>query len=334
MRKLLMTFMTCMTVLGIAATGVGCGGARSKVDSAADLETPKPPTNPWSWVPETSTTVGRIGVEELRKTQLFPLWRELEGEQKLASWVAVDKIARVTFGGTGQTREDMSYVAALEGEFFDNELAQLAKRDNVTAEERGLLLLYRRPEGYWSQIAPGLIIMCTPDRVDDMVARAGHGDGTAVKEGALWKSLATRVSMETAHVGILAEDPDGTGRAMLDKQASRYGLGSFARDATRLGLGIEVGTEYRFVAVAETPDEQKANATSEEVKKTIDTVANNFFVRMLGIGALISKVRVSNANNYVFVRGTVAEADFNNVIERVHSALSLANGAGSLGELK
>ena len=48
----------------------------------------------------------------------------------------------------------------------------------------------------------------------------------------------------------------------------------------------------------------------------------------------MSKVRVSNDTNYVFVRGTVAEVDFNNVLQRVHSALSLANGAGSLGELK
>ncbi|MDB4988438.1 MAG: hypothetical protein JWN04_3616 [Myxococcaceae bacterium] len=323
MRKLWMTLILCLVA--------GCAGSKSKVESAS--EPAKPPHNPWSWLPETSAMVGRIAVAELKKTQLWPLWHEIEGEQKLASWISIDKVAHVTFGGTGQTREDMSYVAALEGEFAGNELATLSRRDHVVAEKRGLLKVYRRPEGYWAQISPELILVFTADRLEEVVARAALGDGTAIKEGALWKSLAARVSIETAHVALLAEDPEGKGRALLDKQASRYGLGSFARDASRVGLGIEVGAEYRFIAVAETPDEQRSNATAEEVKKTLDSISSNFFVRMLGIGALLSKVRVSNDSQYVFVRGNVPEVDFNEVIQRVHSALSLANGAGSLGEL-
>src|ERR1700712_4424451 len=180
MRKLLLSLMLVVVT--------GCAGGKSKVESAA--EPPKPPENPWSWLPETSTTVGRLAVEELRKTELWPLWREIEGEQKLASWVSIDKIERVTFGGTGQTREDMSYVAALEGSFLGNELAQLGRRDGVVAQKRGLLKVYQRPDGYWTQIAEGLILVCTADRIDDLVARASLGDGTAVKETTMWKSLA------------------------------------------------------------------------------------------------------------------------------------------------
>ena len=327
MRKLLATLMVC----GVALMSAGCAGTKTKVESVP--APPEPPKNPWSWLPQDSSVVGRIAIEELRKTELWPLWSEVEGEQKLSSWVALAKLSRVTFGGTGQSRQDMSYVAALEGSFSATELADLAERDHVTAEERGLLKIYKRPEGYWTQISPGLVVMCTPDRIDALVARASQGDGTQIKQSALYKSLAERVQLESAHVGIVAEDPDGKGHALIDRQAARYGVGSLAQEAVRLGIGVEVGSEYRVVAVAETADEQKANALSEEVKKTLDSVAGNFFVRMLGVGALIGKLRVSNDTQYVFVRGNVPEVDFNEVIARVHSALSLANGAGSLGGL-
>jgi hypothetical protein len=327
MRNLLMTLMLLCT---LAPTTLGCASAKSKVRSEEPL---KPPTDPWSWLPETSTTIGRVAVDALRGTQLWPLWTELEGEQKLASWVSVNKIARVTFGGTGQTRDEMSYVAALEGPFAEDELAQLAARDHVTAEVRGLLKVYARPEGYWTQLTPRLIVMCTPDRIDDLVARASQGDGTPVKQGALWKSLADRIFLETTQVGLLADDPDGSRRAMIDRQAARFGLGAFAKDANRLGLGIEVGAEYRVVAVAEAPDEERAVSTGEAVKKTIETVGSNFFVRMLGVTALLAKVRISNVDNYVFARAIISEVDFNEVVERVRSALTLANGAGSLGGL-
>lgn len=326
MRKLVLTLMLGAVVL----VGVGCAGTKT---SSAVPAPPKPPENPWSWLPEGSTVVGRIAIDELRKTALWPLWSEIEGEQRLASWVDLPKVTRVTFGGTGQSREDMSYVAVLEGPFGETELSVLAQRDQVSAERRGLLTVYKKPEGYWTQITPRLIVMCTPDRIDALVLRASQGDGTLIKEGALYKALGERVKLDTAHVGLLADDASGVGREQLEQRAARFGLGSLMRDATRVGLGIEVGSEYRAVAVAETADEQKANALSGEMKQTLDSVASNFFVRMLGIGSLLAKVRVSNDTRYVFVRGNVPEVDFNEVIQRVHSALSLANGAGSLGEL-
>lgn len=328
MRKLVLKLMLGVVVLW----GVGCAATKTAPQLVPPAP-PKPPENPWSWLPESSTVIGRVAIDELRKTALWPLWSEIEGEQKLASWVDLPKVSRVTFGGTGQSREDMSYVAVLEGAFGETELSLLAQRDQVSAEQRGLLTVYHKPEGYWTQLTPRLIVMCTPDRIDALVLRASQGDGTLIKEGALYKSLAERVQLEGAHVVVLADELAGEGRERLEQRASRYGLGSLTREAARVGVSIEVGSEYRLVALAETADEQKANALSGDVKQKLDEVASNFFVRMLGIGALLSKVRVSNDSRYVFVRGNVPEVDFNEVIKRVHSALSLANGAGSLGEL-
>jgi hypothetical protein len=116
MRKLVLTLLLGAVVL----VGAGCAGTKAK--PAVVPPPPKPPENPWSWLPETSSVVGRIALDELRKTALWPLWSEIEGEQKLSSWVALPKVTRVTFGGTGQSREDMSYVAVLEGVFDEGEL--------------------------------------------------------------------------------------------------------------------------------------------------------------------------------------------------------------------
>lgn len=310
---------------------LGCAGSQSKVESSLPTE---PPQDAWSWVPADSHVVGRVGLAELRKTELWPLWNELQGEQQLRSWVALDKVSRVTFGGTGQSQEDLSYVAALEGDFAIDELRILAKRDNVKSQRRGLLRVYLRPEGFWTQISDNLILMCTYDRLDALVARARSGAGVPVKESALYKSLAERVAIDSAHVTLLAEDPDGKGRALIDKQLARYGMGAFAREAVRLGVSVEIGSDYRTVAVAETADEERAEALQGEVRKSLETVAGNLFVRMLGISALLDKFRVSNVSNYVYVRGNVSELDFNTVIERVRAALSLAAGAGSLSEVQ
>jgi len=96
-------------------------------------------------------------------------------------------------------------------------------------------------------------------------------------------------------------------------------------------VSLEIGADYRLVAVAETADEEHAQVLQDELKKALDAVAGNLFVRMLGVSKLIGQLRVSHETSHVFLRGNVAELDFNTVIERVESALELAAGAGSLG---
>ena len=323
MRKL----CCALWVAALLCLSAGCGASQSRV---AAPPPPKPPQQAWSWVPANATTVGRIGLTELRKTKLWPLWTQLQGDQKLASWVALDKIERVTFGGTGQSESELSYVAALEGEFAIEELPMLAERDQLKVERRGLLRVYQRPEGYWTQINDKLIVMCTADRIDELVARASAGEGVPVRESALYKSLAERVEIGKAHVVLLAEDPEGTGRARIDAQLSRFGMSALAREANRVGVSLEIGADFRVVAVAETADEEHAQVLQDELKKSLDAVASNLFVRMLGVSSLIGQLRVSHETSHVFLRGNVSVLDFNTVIERVESALSLAAGAGSL----
>jgi hypothetical protein len=289
---------------------------------------PKPPEDPWSWLPELSTTVGRVQLDALRKTPLWPLWSEVEREQGIVSWVDLNKVERITFGGTGETRENTSYVASLEGKFARDELAQLATRDGVAAEPRGLLTLYRRPEGVWAQVSDTLIVTCTPDRVEGLIVRASAGPGTAVKGAALYRSLAERTRLEQTHLGVIAEDPEGKRKAALERRASRVGLGSIAREAMRMGVGVEVGASYHLVAVAEAADGARAQALEADVREKLDALAGNFLVRLLGVGKLVGSLRPSSDGNYVVVRGDIPEEELQQTLSRLHDAMNLAGAAG------
>jgi hypothetical protein len=312
----------CIAVCALLwGPALGCAGGKNAVESP---EMPKPPEDPWAWLPEKGTIIGRIGLEELRNTQLWPLWAEVEQEQHIDAWVSLDKVKRVTFGGDGQTRDNLSYIAALEGDFTILELSELAKRDQVKRERHGPLTFYRRPDAYWTQISDKLILVCTPDRMMEVADRVAKGPGTPVKDGALYKALAERIALPVAHVAIMAEDPEGKGKAMLDDHANRYGLGSFTEDAKRLGFSVEIGADYRVVAVAEAPDEERAQRLEGATRDKLGTVANNMIVRMLGLGGMVSRLRVSGVENFVFVRGSIPEVDFNATVDKLHRMLSLS----------
>ncbi|HEX5660244.1 MAG TPA: hypothetical protein VFX59_23780 [Polyangiales bacterium] len=294
--------------------------------SETPRELPKPPLDPWAWLPADSTIVGKVALTDLRKTQLWPLWAEVEKEQRIDAWVPLDKVDRLTFGGTGQTVDNLSYVAALEGTFSLLELSALAKQDNTPRERHGILTFYRRPDSLWTQVDESLIIVCTPDRVMQVADRAVAGPGTPVKDAALYKTLADRVALPVAHVALMAEDPEGKGRAMLDQHAEQYGLGQFTQDAKRLGFSVEITADYRIVAVAETTDDERAQALETATREKLGSIANNMFVRMLGLGGMVSRMRVSGDQHFVFVRGAVPEVDFNAAVDRLHRMLSVAKG--------
>jgi hypothetical protein len=320
--KHLTALLTALSLLLLAA----CGASSSSKLLPAAVR--KPPEDPWSWVPENGTTIGRLDLSELRRTPFWPLWSEVEREQKLTSWVDLNKVERITFGGAGKSRDDLSYVASLEGAFSERELVELAARDQIVAEKRGLLTLYRRPEGVWTQITSKLIVVATLDRLDELVARAESLPGAKAKETALYRSLADRVELASAHAVLLAEDPDGSGRAQLERHASRVGLGTLTRDSVRLGVGVQVGADYRVVAASETADAAHAELQQAELKQTLDSLSRNFIVRMLGMGSLLARLQVSGEGNYVYLRGTLPEVDLANALKRVHGALGLAQGVG------
>jgi hypothetical protein len=319
------TVHTWIGRLGLVLTFMLAACGQPAVQNAHEL--PKPPLDPWSWLPADASFVGRVALADLRKTQLWPLWAEVEQEQHIDAWVPLDKVTHVTFGGTGQTVENLSYIAVLQGPFSLLELSTLAKQDRTPRERRGLLTFYRRPDALWTQVDEKLIIVCTPDRVAQVADRAAlAGPGTPVKDAPLYKALAERIALPLSHVAIMAEDPEGKGKAMLDQQAERYGMGSFTADAKRLGLSVEIGAEYRVVAVAETADEERAEALQSATKDKLSTVANNMIVRMLGLGGMVGRLRVSSDQSFVFVRGTVPEVDFNAAVDRLHRMMSVARG--------
>ncbi len=309
----------------IALALFGCAAGKPKPEA---LPTPKPPDDPWSWMPQDAAFLGRADLDALRKTAFWPLWNQLQPAPEQAGWVDLAKVARVTFAGRGHTREDVSYIAALEGSFGEAELRELAARDQLAPEPRGLLTLYRRPDGVWTQISPGLIVTGSPDRLEQLVARASAGPGALIESTPLYMSLASKVELARAHVTLLAEDPDGQGRAMVARQANRYGFGDVTREATRVGIGLELGADYRLAAVAQAADAARAQALEVQVREAINGLANNFLVRMLGFGGLLAQLRVADDGSYVIVRGVFPEVELSELLRRMQGAFSLAGAGG------
>ena len=313
------------SALVLLVLALGCGAHKPPAVPAR----PVPPTDPFSWVPEQATVVGRVSLDALRDTPLWrPMWSEVTRQQRIDSWVDLEKVAQVTFGGTGHTRDDTSYIAALEGRFGGAELRTLAARDGLAPEPRGLLTVYRRPDGVWTQISEKLIVTCTPDRLDALVARASAGPDAAIKSSALYGSLAERVDLAHAHFAMIAEDPEGTNRASLDRRASRFGLGSIARDAQRVGVGLQTGGTYRILGVAEAESSARAEALASGVRNTLDGFASNFLVRMIGVADLVSQLATSQDGNYVLVRGNLPESDLNAALTRLQGAFDMAQQLG------
>lgn len=307
---------------------LGCAGAQRKVEQPVP---PKPPEDPWSFMPATATVLGHLEVDVLRGSELWPLWRELEGEQRIASWVEISKIAEVTFAGFGHSEQDASYVAALEGRFAANELQELAVRDQVVPEVRGLLTLYRRPEAIWTQITPRLIVAFSPDRLDELVARASAGPGTPVKDAPLYRSLAGPVGLERAHIGLLADDVEGKRRALVERQASRLGVGSIVREAERVGVSLDVGATYHLTAVAEAADAARAALLEADVRDRLDALSSNFMVRILGVARLVESLRVGREDDRVFVRAAIPQQELNPLLHRLRGVLDIAGGAAAAG---
>ena len=313
------------SALVLLVLALGCGAHKPPAVPAR----PVPPTDPFSWVPEQATVVGRLSLDALRDTPLWrPMWSEVTRQQRIESWVDLQKVAQVTFGGTGHTRDDTSYVAALEGRFDPAELRKLAARDGLAPEPRGLLTVYTRPDGVWTQISEALIVTCTPDRVEALVARASAGPDAGIKNSPLYRSLAERVDLAHAHFSMIAEDPEGKNRASLDRRASSFGLGSIARDAQRVGVGLQTGGTYRVLGVAEAESSARAEALASGVRNALDGFASNFLVRMLGVAELVSQLAASRDGNYVLVRGSLPESELNAALARLQGAFDMAQQLG------
>lgn len=294
----------------------GCAGRQKGAEAGA---TPKPPRDPWSWVPDDATLIGRADLDRLRATPLWPLWTDAAGRNGIVSWVDLATVSTVTFGGTGDDPNHASYVAALEGRFREDTLRSLAARDGIAAEQRGLLTTYRRPDGIWTQISDALIVTASADRLEALVSRASGG-GLPVKESALYRALAERIALTDSHLALAADDSSGSRRASIDRDARRLGLGSIARDAKRFGAGLATGGSYRLVAVAEAESAARAEALASDVRSKLDALSSNFLVRMLGIGPLLEGLKTAQDGNFVIVRGDVDEGAVNGLLSQLERA--------------
>lgn len=323
-------------VLALAGAALGCAHKQPVTPPR-----PTPPTDPLSWVPEESSVIGHVHLDALRDTPLWkPMWSEVTRQQRIASWVDLAKIEAITFGGTGKTRQDTAYIAALVGRFDPAELRTLAARDGVAPEARGLLTVYRRPDGDWAQISERLIVTCTPNRLEALVARASAGAGRKIEESALYRSLADRVDLMGAHLAVIAEDREGDQRAAFDRRAATFGLGSIARDASRVGVALTAGRTYQVLGAAEAESSARAQSLASSVRNALDGFAGNILVRALGVSGLIGALQTTQDGNYVLVRGALPEGELNAVLGRLSGAMELAgalerrragdSGAGAL----
>ena len=345
-----MTMSECLRRSSRTATWLALGCAlvlaacshKPKVESAPPP--PKPPTEPLAWVPDDANVVGRVALEPFRKTEMWAMWSELQRDnQPFMSFIDLALVEEVTLGGklegqqpdsTAQASSEglpsarrPSFVSVIRGRFGADYLAKLAVKHQLTAQQRGLLTVYARPQEQWAQLSPELLLVFSADRADAVVARAGQGDGVALRKTALYQSLAARLAFETADLALIAEDTSGAGRQMLREQGAPSSLGALADDVTRAGISVDVGPEVGVAAVAETPDGAQAQELQQRVTRTLDALARNLIVGILGLRPVISALKTSNEQNFVTVRGNIPQADLTPALRKLSTMLQMASAA-------
>ncbi len=286
--------------------GLGCGHT-PKVQAPEPL---KPPSEPLAWLPEDASLVVRVELAPLRDSPFWKMWNDLQpGSDTFAEWVDLERVDEILLGGRMARERLGSFVAALKGRFGAGYLTQRALADQTLAEPRGLLTIYKRPDAVWTQVSPELLVVCSPDRLEALVERAGRGPGLPIKNDALYRSLAGRLALEASHLAILAEDPEGEGREALKKHGARFGLAPLLNNVARAGIAIEVGANVVVTAAAETPSVGHALELERSVRNTLEALSLNIIVGVLGLRPALAALKPSTDGNYVYVRGSMAEAD-------------------------
>ncbi len=330
--------------LGLLALLAACAGARPRPDQ---VELPKPPTNALAWLPAESQVIARVHLPPWRDTPLWASWEEAQAKATAwPTWIDVELVDEVAIGGDlgtgalsgakagGDPGAQGSFVAGIKGRFGEGYLAKLAARDRTPLEKHGAYAFYVAQQVRWLQTAPGMIVVCSPDRAAHVAARATEGgEAVAIAEHPLVRSLGDRLQFTTADLALLADDTHGEGKSQFAKQGGQLGLAPLARDVIRAGLSVGLGNTVTLALAAETPDAASAAELKVAVDGTLLRFSRNLFVGLLGLGPLIESLRASHEGSHVAVRGALPEADVRALLSKAASLLEVAVKRGGLMRL-
>ncbi len=288
-----------------------------------------------AWLPADSQVVATVKLAPWRNTPLWSIWEDSQTKPNAwHAWIDVGLVDELAMGGElhkGETEGENkgSFVAALKGRFGEGYLTKLAARDQSPVEKHGAWTFYSAQDVRWLQTAPGVIVVCSPDRAAFVAARATEGGETVpAADRALMSSLAGRLNVASADLALMAEDSTGQGKTELEKQGAQLGLSPLARDLLRAGLAIDMGEMVALSLAAETPDPASAQRLKANVDETLAGFSRNMFVVLLGVRPLIDALQASYEGNHVTVRGSLAAADVNALLSKAASMLEIAADGG------
>jgi hypothetical protein len=280
-------------------------------------------------MPQDAELLGHASLAALRTSPLWGPWSDFQaGPRGLRVWIDADLIDDVTLAGNGIESKTPSFVAVLKGRFGAGYLERLAGEAQVIGETRGLLRVYSRPEASWVQLTPELVLACSADRLDWLVTRAAQGPATLVRETALFKSLSQRVAFESAELAALVDDPEGKGRARLERNTAAIGV-QIPGELLRAGLSIDLGPEVFLAAVAEASSAEGAESIRAAVEQQLAALASNMFVGMFGLRPFVSALHAESQGSHVTLRGQISEAQLTSLLGKLRSVLSMATAQGT-----
>ena len=279
---------------------------------------PVPPHEPLAWLPEDVSVIGQVAPPALRPTPLWFAW-ELLLRDPAAQGALVDpaKITRGVFAGTELPDHQVSFVAALSGSFGAGSVAAAAQLAQVAPEPSGLLTFYRRERVAYAQVYDDLVLVCSLDRIDALKARASQGDAVKVRETALFKTLSGRLRWDQVDFALIAEDPSGQTKAMVERRTERFGYPLPVKDLLRAGVGLKLGPSTSLAVVAEAPDEPGASALRAALEGALDNLSGNMLVALVGLRDFVRALRVGQEANFVQVVGEQAQSEFNGAMVRL-----------------
>ncbi len=305
---------------------LGCGGSTPAAVSVPPP--PEPPKDALAWMPADSALVARAELAPFRGTPLWALWTDFQKKRKqLQFWIDNDLVDEVTLSASQLDQPQPSFVAAVRGRFGEGYLDGLALKEQLPSETLGLVRGFKRPEAVWVQVTADLIVACSHDRAPWLATRSEAGPGVAVRETALFQSLAERTAFSTAHLVALIEDPEGKGKARLEKDSERLGVGlpdDVIDEIKRAGVSVVMGPEISLSVQAEAASVEGAESIRSTATRSLDALASNMFVGMFGLRPIIKAIRAETQGNYVSVRAKYQDSELYGLIDKLKTVLGMA----------
>ncbi|MFT3922454.1 MAG: hypothetical protein QM778_07970 [Myxococcales bacterium] len=307
-----------------------CGGAKP---AAVAPPPPTPPTDAMAWMPEDSMVLGHALIAPFKGTPFWDLWASMQAKQRrLQFWVDSNLVDELTLSAKNVESAQPSFVAVVKGRFGEGYLEGLGTREQLVAQQRGLLRLYVRPEAVWCQLNAELILAASADRADWLVARASQGPATPIKDAPLYNALAGRLGFETAELAVLVDDPEGKGKQRLEEDSARFGVGipsGMIDEMRRAGVAVDMGPEIALLAVGEAATPEGAQSMRESAEHSLNSLTNNMFVGMFGLRPFVSAIQAENEGNHVKVHAKYLATDLYGLLSKLQSVLGMASGRGA-----